>query len=85
MAGRSPALGLPLHADIGLVAQRGRGFLFHHHPAENSPGVFKSVADLEEAIRRYIREHNGQAKPFVWTKTAEVIFEKLSRLPAHNM
>lgn len=48
-------------------------------------GVFKSVADLEEAIRRYIRDHNGQAKPFVWTKTAEVIFEKLSRLPTHDM
>ena len=47
--------------------------------------MFKSVADLEEAIRRYIRDHNGQAKPFVWTKTAEVIFEKLSRLPTHDM
>lgn len=45
-------------------------------------GVFKSVADLEEAIRRYIRDHNGQAKPFVWTKTADAIFDKLSRLPA---
>ena len=48
-------------------------------------GVFKSVAELEEAIRIYIRDHNGQAKPFVWTKTAKVIFEKLSRLPALNM
>lgn len=45
-------------------------------------GVFRSVADLEDAIRRYIREHNGQAKPFVWTKTAEAIFDKLDRLPA---
>jgi len=48
-------------------------------------GVFKSVSDLKESIRRYIRDHNGQAKPFVWTKAAEVIFEKLSRLPSHNM
>ena len=47
-------------------------------------GVFKSVAELEDAIRTYIRDHNGQAKPFVWTKTAEVIFEKLSRLPASS-
>jgi hypothetical protein len=47
-------------------------------------GVFKSVAELE-AIGRNIRDHNGQAKPFVWSKTAEVIFEKLSHLPAHNM
>src|SRR5438874_8603796 len=26
-------------------------------------GVFKSVADLEEAIRQYIREHNRSSKP----------------------
>ena len=45
-------------------------------------GVFKSVADLEDAIKRYIADHNRHAKPFVWTKTADEIFEKLSRLPA---
>jgi len=44
-------------------------------------GVFKSVAELEDAIRRYIQDHNRQAKPFVWTKTADEIFAKLSRLP----
>jgi len=48
-------------------------------------GVFKSVAEREEAIHAYIRDHNGQAKPFAWTKTAEVIFEKLSRLPPYTM
>ena len=44
-------------------------------------GVFRSVADLEQAIARYIREHNGDPKPFVWTKPAKVIIGKLSRLP----
>jgi len=44
-------------------------------------GVFKSVGDLEDAIRRYIREHNKNAKPFVWTKPADVILAKLQRLP----
>jgi transposase len=44
-------------------------------------GVFKSVADLEDAIRRYIRDHNQSSKPFVWTKPADTIFAKLSRLP----
>jgi len=44
-------------------------------------GVFKSVADLEDAIRRYINDHNRHAKPFVWTKTADEILEKLSCLP----
>ena len=45
-------------------------------------GVFKSVADLEDAIKRYIADHNRNAKPFVWTKTAGENLEKLSRNPA---
>jgi len=45
-------------------------------------GVFKSVADLQDAITRYIRAHNKAAKPFVWTKPADTIFTKLDRLPA---
>ena len=44
-------------------------------------GVFKSVPDLQETIRRYIREHNTTSKPFVWTKPAETILAKLTRLP----
>ena len=45
-------------------------------------GVFQSVADLEQAIARYIREHNAASSPFVWTKPADRIFAKLARLPA---
>ena len=44
-------------------------------------GVFKSVADLEHAIHRYIGEHNRSSKPFVWTKPADAILAKLTRLP----
>ena len=44
-------------------------------------GIFKSVADLEEAIRQYIREHNRSSKPFVWTKPPDTILAKLRRLP----
>jgi transposase len=36
-------------------------------------GVFTSVANLQEAIRSYIREHNRNPKPFVWTKPADLI------------
>lgn len=45
-------------------------------------GVFKSVAELQDAITRYIQEHNKTSKPFVWTKSAEAILERLQRLPA---
>jgi transposase len=30
-------------------------------------GVFRSVADLQTAINRFLNEHNGEAKPFTWT------------------
>jgi transposase len=44
-------------------------------------GVFHSVDDLEQAIARYIREHNAAARPFVWTKPADTILNKLRHLP----
>ena len=44
-------------------------------------GVFKSVADLENTIRAFIRRQNADPKPFVWTKPAETILAKL-RTPA---
>ena len=44
-------------------------------------GAFTSVGALERAITAYIREHNKIANPFIWTKPAEVILAKLSRLP----
>jgi len=48
-------------------------------------GVFQSVADLEQAITRYIREHNAGSKPFVWTKPADTILGKLGRMPAPSV
>jgi transposase len=40
-------------------------------------GVFKSVAELIEAIRAYVEEHNENPRPFVWTAKAEDILEKV--------
>jgi transposase len=44
-------------------------------------GVFHSIADLQAAINRYIREHNHNPKPFVWTKPANTILAKINRIP----
>ena len=43
-------------------------------------GVFKSVADLQDAIGRYIHAHNKTSRPFVWTTSAPAIFEKLAQI-----
>ena len=48
-------------------------------------GVFRSIADLQAAINRYLKEHNDDPKPFVWTKPANVILAKLARLPAPSV
>ena len=39
------------------------------------------MPQLEAEIARYIEEHNRAAKPFVWTKPAKAIFEKLAAIP----
>jgi len=42
-------------------------------------GVFRSVKELEAAIREYIDAHNQDPKPFVWTKTADQILASIAR------
>jgi transposase len=43
-------------------------------------GVFKSVAELQDAIERYIKAHNKTSNPFVWTASVPAIFEKLAKI-----
>ncbi len=42
-------------------------------------GVFRSVRDLISAILGYVDGHNDDPKPFVWTKSAEEILDKVGR------
>ena len=42
-------------------------------------GIFRSVADLITAIHEYLARHNEDPKPFIWTKTASDILEKVTR------
>ena len=42
-------------------------------------GVFTSVADLKSAIMDYLDHHNADPKPFIWTKSAGEILEKVAR------
>ena len=48
-------------------------------------GVFKSIVDLQAAINRYLKEHNDDPKPFVWTKPAKDILAKINRLPVPSV
>ena len=42
-------------------------------------GIFRSVAELEQAIHDYLDRRNADPRPFVWTKTADVILDKERR------
>ncbi len=42
-------------------------------------GVFTSVPELITAIDEYIAHHNAQPKPFIWTKSARDILQKVIR------
>jgi len=42
-------------------------------------GVYTSVKALEKAIMQFIESHNENKKPFVWTKSAKDILEKVKR------
>jgi len=42
-------------------------------------GVFRSVKDLESAIREFIDVHNEDPTPFVWTKSADEILASIAR------
>ena len=42
-------------------------------------GVFTSVSELTAAIDEHIAHHNTNPKPFIWTKTAADILQKVMR------
>lgn len=44
-------------------------------------GVFRSIVDLQSAIKRYLEEYNADPRPFVWTKSADTNLRKLSAVP----
>jgi hypothetical protein len=38
------------------------------------------VQELERAIEEYLRSHNERPRPFIWTKSAELILDKVKRI-----
>lgn len=43
-------------------------------------GVFRSVPQLERAIRDYLDEHNKNPKPFIWTADADNILRRVAKV-----
>ncbi|MCM0608845.1 MAG: IS630 family transposase [Ideonella sp. WA131b] len=45
-------------------------------------GVFTSVPELITAIKKHVAQHNTKPKPFIWTKSAADILQKVIRANA---
>jgi transposase len=43
-------------------------------------GAFRSVQELEQAIREYLEHHNHDPKPFVWTANADLILKRVKEV-----
>ena len=44
-------------------------------------GIFRNVRELTQAIYDFLQHHNDNPRPFVWTKTADQILNKLAPIP----
>ena len=47
-------------------------------------GIFRSVRELTQAIYDFLKHHNENPRPFVWTKTADQILTKPAPLYANR-
>ena len=52
--------------------------LITQHPIKRAS--FPNVKELKQRIEQYIHFHNAKPVPFMWTATADSIFDKLTRL-----
>jgi hypothetical protein len=69
----------PFHADLGVGLNQVERFFGLMTEKRIRRGVLKGLGELEAAIRDYLRHHNADPKPFLWTKSAASILEKAGR------
>jgi hypothetical protein len=79
MAGTASPLDLPLHPNLGIMAQAVEGFFAKLTKRRLKRGVFVSVVDLQAAINRFVVEHNTKPKPFTWTADPDKIIRAVRR------
>ena len=48
-------------------------------------GTFRSVVELERAIKEFIEVHNEEPKPFVWVKSADEILANIARFARRTL
>ena len=90
----TPPISIPMFADGSNAIRDGRsistptsaswlnaveGFFATLTKRRLKRGVFRSVADLQAAINRFLEEHNQQSKAFTWTANPDEIIAAVRR------
>ena len=73
---------IPTHSSWLNLVERWFGLLTER---QIKRGAHTSVVQLKDAITNFIERSNQSTKPFIWTKTADQILEKVARLAARTL
>jgi len=65
---------------VFIVAEPSGDLVQHYHPTGYPPRTFRNVKELVAKIENFVAHYNAKSKPFMWTATADSIFEKVQRL-----
>jgi hypothetical protein len=55
------------------------GFLLHLTRRRLKRSVFRSIADLQATINRYVADHNRDPRPFTWTADPQRVLAAVRR------
>ncbi|MCL5783309.1 MAG: hypothetical protein M1476_05315 [Candidatus Thermoplasmatota archaeon] len=56
------------------------GWLSHLTEKSIRRGSFRNVPELRNAINGYVKACNGTARPWIWTKDAKKILDKIAQI-----
>lgn len=73
---------IPTHSSWLNLVERWFGLLTER---QIKRGAHTSVRQLQTAIEEFLQVSNAAPKPFVWTKTADAILEKVARFAAETL
>ena len=73
---------IPTHSSWLNLVERWFGLLTER---QIKRGAHTSVRQLQDAIKDFIQVSNHAPKPFVWTKTADQILEKVARFASETL
>ena len=83
----SPPSSLPpaLHSHPQLLAESGGALVRSVVPAPDQTRFALQRAGTRIRLLEFIEVHNEQPKPFVWTKSADVILDSIGRFASRTM